>query len=44
MNENTKLINFMVKLQFITMYALKGYVITYIGDNKYILRSPKQYI
>jgi hypothetical protein len=34
---------FLKKLQYISYYAKKGYVITYIGNNKYMMKSMKQY-
>jgi hypothetical protein len=41
--DDVKLLYFAVKLQFIKNYALKGYIISYIGDNKFMLKSPEQY-
>jgi hypothetical protein len=34
---------FLKKLGYISFYAKKGYVITYIGNNKYMMKSMKQY-
>ena len=34
---------FIEKVDFIVKYALAGYVITYIGNNKFLFTSPNNF-